>query len=140
MNRTVVTAATLVAIGMLALPSSAAPTKKPITKTYTATAAPGVLSVTAYCDTTPTTHDKHLETFKAPAAGQLKVALTGATGDWDAMLLDAAGTTLTMAANIGPGDETYSYRIKKAGSYTLMSCNTVGGPNATVKYTFTFAK
>src|SRR5688572_16902510 len=102
-------------VGALALPSSAAP-KKPITKTYTATAAPGILSIADYCDGTPTTHDKHLEPFKAPAAGSLKVVLSGATGDWDAMLLDAGGATVTMSANIGAGDESYSYRIKKAGA------------------------
>ena len=138
MNRTVVTAAVLVAVGTLALPSSAAPKKKPITKTYTATAVPSGVGLTSYCDGLPTTTDKHLEVFKAPAAGTIKVALTGATGDWDALLMDAAGTRLAYSANLGPGDESYSYKIKKAGSYTLMSCNGLGSPTATVKYTFTY--
>jgi hypothetical protein len=138
LNRTVVTAATLVAIGTLALPSSAAPKKKPITKTYTATAVPSGVGLTSYCDGLPTTTDKHLEAFKAPAAGSLKVALTGATGDWDALLLDSAGSRVAYSATLGPGDEAYTYKIKKAASYTLMSCNGLGGPTATVKYTFTY--
>lgn len=139
MNRTVLAAATIVAVGTLAIPSSAAP-RKPITKTYTATAYPGLLSVSDYCDTVPTTHDKHLEPFKAVAAGTIKVALSGATGDWDAMLMDSAGTRLAMSANIGTDGESYTFRIKKPGTYTLMSCNTVGGTTATVKYTFTFTR
>jgi len=139
MRRHVLTATALLAVGALALPSSAAP-PKPITKTYTATAAPSGLGLTAYCDTVPTTHDKHREAFKAPAKGTLKVTLSGAIGDWDAMLLDATDGKLTESANLGPGDETYSYKIKKAGAFTLLSCNGLGGPTATVTYTFTFTK
>lgn len=139
MRRTVLTSAALIAVGALALPSSAAP-PKPITKTYTATAAPSGLGLTEYCDGLPTTHDKHREPFKAPAPGTMKVTLSGAVGDWDAMLLDAADATLVMSATLGPGDESYSYKIKKPGKFTLMSCNALGGPTATVTYTFTFAK
>lgn len=138
MRRIGLTAITLVALGALALPSAAAP--KTITKTYTATAAPSGLGLTSYCDDLPTTHDKHREPFKAPAPGTLKVSLTGAIGDWDAMLLDSGDSTLTMSAALGPGDEAYTYKIKKAGSYTLLSCNGLGGPTATVKYTFTYGK
>ena len=138
MRRTVLTATVLLAVGAIALPASAKH-QKPITKTYTATAAPSVLGLTAYCDTVPTTHDKHLEPFKAPAAGTLKVAMTGHVGDWDAMLLDAGGGKLTESATLGPGDEAYSYKIKKASDFTIMSCNGLGGPTATVTYTFTFA-
>lgn len=139
MRRTVLTVTALVAVGALALPSSAAP-PKPITKTYTATAAPSGLGLTSYCDSLPTTHDKHREAFAAPAPGTLKVALSGAVGDWDVMLLDAADSTLVMSANLGPGDESYSHKIKKAGAFTILSCNGLGGPTATVTYTFTFAK
>lgn len=137
MSPTVPAAPALLAVGSLVLPASARP-PKPITKTYTATAAPGVLSFTAYCDTTPTTHDKHLEPFKAPAKGTLKLTLTQSAGDWDAMLLDASGAKVAESAEISVDPESYSYKIKKAGEFTLMSCNALGGPTAEVTYPFTF--
>lgn len=139
MRRHVLTATALLAVGALALPSSAAP-RKPITKTYTATAAPGGYGVALFCTGVPTPHDKHREAFKAPAGGTLKVALSGAVGDWDVFLLDAADEIVAESATLGPGDEGYSYKIKKAGEFTVLSCNGLGGPTATVTYTFTFAK
>lgn len=139
MRRSLLTVPALVGIAALALPGAAAP-PKPITKTYTATAAPSGLGLTAYCTGLPTTTDKHFEGFKAPAAGTLKVALSGAVGDWDAFLLDATGEILAESANLGPGDEGYSHKIKKAATFSLLSCNGAGGPTASVTYTFTFAK
>ncbi len=140
MRRVVLTATAFMAIGALALPSSAAPPRKPITKTYTATAAPSGVGLALLCTGLPTPTDKHREPFTAPAAGTLKVTLSGAVGDWDLVLLDAADETINESAALGPGDESYSQKIKKAGAFTILSCNGLGGPTATVTYTFTFAK
>ena len=136
MRRTVLTATALVAAGGLALPSSAAP-PKPITKTYTATAVPnGVVS--AFCTDVPTTHDKHFEPFDAPAKGTLKVSMTQSAGDWDMFLLDAGGSPVAESASLGVDPETYTYKVKKSQTLSLLSCNPLGGPTAEVTYTFTF--
>ncbi|HVF19433.1 MAG TPA: hypothetical protein VNA14_04230 [Mycobacteriales bacterium] len=139
MRRTVLTTTALIAVGGLALPSSAAP-PKPITKTYEATAVPSGLGMASYCDGVPTTTDKHLEPFKAPAKGTLKVVMSGVTGDWDLMLLDKGGSTLIMSAEIGTGDESYTHKISKPGDFTILSCNALGSLTASITYTFTFAK
>lgn len=140
MRRTILAATALTGIGALALPSAAAP-PKPITKTYTVTAAPSGIGLALYCNGFPTPHDKHSEPFKTPAKGTLKVTISGHTGDWDGLLLDASGERIAEAATMGPGDEAYTYKVKKAGEeLTLMTCNIIGGPTTTVTYTFTFGK
>ncbi|HVE98599.1 MAG TPA: hypothetical protein VNA12_05405 [Mycobacteriales bacterium] len=138
MRRTVLSATVLVAAGALALPSAAAP-PKPITKTYTVTAAPSGIGLAIYCNGFPTPTDKHSEPFKAPAKGTLKVKISGHVGDWDGLLLDAAGERIAEAATMGAGDEAYTYKFKKAADVTLMTCNVIGGPTTTVTYTFTFS-
>jgi len=139
MRRALLTATVLVSIGGLVLPASAAPKRKPITKTYTATAAPSGVGLALFCTGFPTTTDKHREAFVAPAAGKLQVTLTDAVGDWDLFLLDPSGERLVESANLGPGDETFTQKIKKAGAFTILSCNGLGGPTAKVTYTFAFA-
>lgn len=142
----------------LAAPADAAP-RKPITKTYEATApAP---DVTNYADSAgvdsysvcnqQVPNSYHVHTFTAPAPGKLNVKLYGFTGDWDVLLTDSRGTELTFGGNGIPaqvntpaeptvGDENITYKIKKAKTkINIIACNWVGGPTATVKYTFTYA-
>ncbi|HVE98602.1 MAG TPA: hypothetical protein VNA12_05420 [Mycobacteriales bacterium] len=137
MRRAVLATTVLAGIGALVLPSSAAP-PKPITKTYTVTAAPSGIA-SAYCTNMPTTHEKHYEPFSAPAKGTLKVSMTASAGDWDIFLLDAAGSTIAESASLGLDPESYTYKVKKAQKLSLLTCNPLGGPTATVTYTFTFA-
>jgi hypothetical protein len=141
----------LVAVASAAPAATAAP-KKPITKTYAVTApAP---DPTNYADPVQpgysvcamrVANSFNKTAFKAPAAGKLKVELSGFTGDWDLLLLDPKGTELgagggnDVATPAAPATELATVKIKKAGSYSIVACNWAGGPTGTVKYTFTYA-
>ena len=123
---------------------------KPITKTYTATApAPDptneATGAHAVCEMN-VPQSFHIEKFVAPGPGALKVEISGFVGDWDLLVQDPKGAdvaaatqtdTSTPAADDG---DSLALKIKKPGSYSIIACNWVGGPTATVKYTFTFAK
>ncbi|HEV2889489.1 MAG TPA: hypothetical protein VGX28_03865 [Frankiaceae bacterium] len=139
-------AAALIAAGA-AVPATAAP-RKPITKTYTATAPlpdpsnyaeQSPYSVCAQA--VPQSYDS--EEFKAPGAGKLKVELNGFQGDWDLLLLDSKGAEIANSGGTQPVDpavESLTAKVKKAGTvYTIIACNWAGGPTGTVKYTFTWA-
>ena len=145
MNRTAaltlgaLTAATVVAPGALA-----APPKKPITKTYTATAPapdPSNWAGQGYSVCAQNVPGSfHTEEFKAPAAGALKVELTGYQGDWYLLLMDAKAKEVAAS---GSGDvgapEVATIKLKKPGVISIVACNWAGGPTGQVKYTFTFA-
>ena len=141
MNRTatltiaVLAAATVAAPGALAAP-------KPITKTWTATAplpdptnvAGGDYSVCAM----HVPQSFHIEEFKVPAAGTLKIDLTGFVGDWDLLLLDAKDKEMAISGELPGTDEAIQVKLKKAGLVKIVSCNWAGGPTAEGSYTFTF--
>jgi len=140
-----VAAAALIAAGS-ALPATAAP-RKPITKTYTATAP--VPDPTNYAEMSYSVcaqavpQSAHVEVFKAPAAGKLKVELSGFVGDWDLLILDSKGAEVATSGGTQPVDpptEQATVKVKKAAAtYKIIACNWAGGPTATVKYTFTYA-
>lgn len=143
MNRTtVLTLAALVA-ATAAAPLAVAAPPKPITKTYTATApmpdpsnwAGQSYSVCAM--NVPQSY--HIEEFKAPAAGTLKVVLSKFEGDWDSLLLDAKGNEMAYggASDIA-GEEVLQVKFKKAADVQIIVCNWAGGPTGEVTYTFTF--
>ena len=145
------TGAALAAVAAIAAAGTvhAAP-KKPIEKTYTATApAPDptaeVTGAHAVCSMT-VPQSFHIEKFTAPAPGTLKVAIDGFVGDWDMLIQDpkgadvAAATAINTSTPASPSGDTATVKVKKAGDYSIIACNFAGGPTATVKYTFTFAK
>lgn len=144
-----VLAGSLVAAGF-AGQAEAAPKKKPITKSYEASAvAPDVTNNApsarySVCEMT-VPNSFHTHTFKAPAPGKLKVEMTGFYGDWDLLLLDPKSSEIAYggAADLGtpaaPVAEVMSGKIRKAGSYKIIACNFAGSPTAQVKYTFTYA-
>lgn len=149
MNRTaVLLAGTVALVGIAAPQSIAAPKKKPITKTYTATAvAPdptnflglatgGGYSVCAQ-NVPGSFHD---EPFKVPAAGTLKVELTGYTGDWDLLLMDGAKEELAYSGltELQGAPEVVSVKFKKATQTHIIACNWAGAPTGKVTYTFTY--
>ena len=127
------------AAGTLA-PALAAPAK-PITKTYTATAATP--------DPTPAAGDicdpalpssKHEEKFTVPAAGTLKVTMVQEL-DWALALLDSKGKRLAESDGGTPTDkEAMQVKFKKATDVVIRSCNFAGTPTSEITYTFTFAK
>ncbi len=147
-RRTLVPVAVLgVLAGALALPSDAAP-PKPITKEYTVTLAPfpNAEWSNACQEKSPIPSD-HEEPFKAPAPGLLKVQISGFIGDFDGAIVDGKGKYLAASDNAAATGGTspnavegISYKIKKAGDFKIRVCNFLGTPQATVKYTFTFAK
>ena len=90
----------------------------------------------------------HVESFKAPAAGTLKVEVTGFVGDWD-VALDSGGKRLAEGDNAsvtptsmstGSIVEKLTYKVKKPGKLDIQVCNFLGGPTGSGKYTFTFTK
>ena len=124
--------------------------KKPISKSYTATApapdptnAAGVNDYTVCAMTVPNSFDKH--EFKAPAAGKLKVTVTDIYGDWDLLITDGAGIERGSSGSggygtpVAPSTESTTVKIKKAGTYNIIACNWAGAPTASVKYVFTYA-
>jgi hypothetical protein len=144
MNRTATLTLVVLAAAITAAPAAVAG-PKPITKTYTATApvpdptnyVPGGYSVCA--QNVPQSF--HVEEFKAPAAGTLKVELTDYQVDWDLLLMDAKKKEIAAS---GDGDvgapEVTQIKFKKPAVVSIVACNWSGGPTGTVKYTFTFAK
>ena len=141
MNRTatltlaVLAAATVAAPGALAAP-------KPVTKTYTATApTPDPTNVaggyTVCAQNVPGSF--HIEPFKVPGAGTLKIELKKYQVDWDLLLMDGKGKELASSGSGGVGEpEVVQIKIKKPGPVSIVACNWSGGPTAKVKYTFTY--
>ena len=145
MNRTlavtlgVLTAATVAAHGAVAAPP------KPVTKTYTATAPlpdPSNFAELGYsvcAQNVPQSY--HIEEFKVPAAGTVKVVLTGFQGDWDLLLMDGAGKELAYGGALPPEtDEIAQVKFKKPTVLQIVACNWAGGPTGEVTYTYTPAK
>ena len=140
----VLAAAALIAAG-LAMPTTAAP--KPITKTYTATAPmpdPTNYAQQGYSVCAQNVPQSfHVENFKAPAPGKLKIEMSGFQGDWDLLLTDGKGSELANSGLTQPADpptESLTVKVKKKGAdFRIIACNWAGGPTGTVKYTFTYA-
>ena len=154
MSRLLVSAAAIgIAAGALALPADAAP--KTIEKSFAVTIPVPLLgsvgNINGACTGNPAGADvpnnMHVETFTAPAAGQLKVEVTGFVGDWD-MALESGGKRLAegdgsvtpTSMSTGSIVEKLTFKIKKAGEYDIVVCNFVGGPTGTGKYVFTYGK
>ena len=145
MKRSILLAAALAAAGSVVLPASAAP--KTMSGTYTATAP--VPDPTPFTGQTggncrPTLDQaKHEQEVALPAAGTWEVEVSGYTGDWAAAIVDPKGTVVADADNdvstiAAMAPEKIKYKVKKAGSWAIRSCNFAGGPTATVKWKFTY--
>lgn len=127
-----------------AAPSAlAAPKKKPITGSYTATAptpdptnfVPGKYPVCA--QNVPGSYDAH--PFTVPAKGTLHIDLTGFVGDWDLLLVDADKAMIGESGNTPPvNEETVDVSFKKSQKVSIIACNWAGGSTGNVKYVFTY--
>lgn len=146
-RRTLVPVAAMgVLAAALGLPADAAP--PPITKTYSVTALPFPQAQWGSpCQEKSPIPSDHEEEFSAPAAGTLKVVISGFQGDFDGAILDSKGKYLAASdnaaatPNTAPGvKETTTYKVKKAQDLVIRTCNFAATPQATVTYTFTFAK
>ena len=149
MNRTATLTLAVLAAATVAAPGALAAPPKPITKTYTATAptpdptnwagSAGVETYSVCAMNVPGSF--HIEEFKVPAAGTLKVELSKFQGDWDSLLLDGKGNELTYGgASDVTGTEIMQAKFKKADKVQIIACNWAGGPTGEVTYTFTYAK
>ncbi len=140
-------------IAVLVAPASAAP--KPIAKSFdVAMAVPGgaisnPTGTQACSPAAETPQSMHVESFKAPAAGTLKVEVTGFLGDWDLALNDGKGKRVAEGDNAsvtptnmstGSVVEKLTYKVKKAGDLRIIVCNFAGGPTGKGRYVFTFAE
>ena len=137
----------LVAVGLVS--PALATHKKPITETYTATAAtpdPGNAVTGTLCDgVNPAGTGEHLHEFAVPEAGVLEVILTDYQGDWDLAVRNSKGANIGESGAggyqpVAGSDEKVKVKIKKAETLTIVGCNWAGSPTATVKLTFTFAR
>ena len=147
MNRPLVLALALVAGATIATtPASAAKPKKPITGTFTQsdpTPDPTGNATTGnqnHC-TGKLPQEKPFQ-FKAPAAGKLKVELSGFQGDWALQILDDKGNVLggdDVTPDTAGTTESATVKIRKKMTVGILPCNMGGGPSATAKYTFTYA-
>ena len=145
MNRTAALLAASLAVGTVAAPAAlAAPKKKPIVVQYTANAptpdpSNGTNDYSVCAQNVPNSFDAR--PFKVPAAGRLKVELTGYQVDWDLLLMDAEATEIAGSGSGGyqGGPETVEVKLKKAQTVTVVACNWAGGPTGNVKITFTYA-
>ena len=152
MSRRSLAALAVVSVGVIAFAGAgeAAPTPKPpITGSYSVGPLLPFPNATwgQPCQdaTLPPSQDLHPVTL--PAVGVLKVVVTGFQGDWDAAIVNAAGKHVAASNNASQTpptgvniDETITFKVKVPGKYSILSCNFLGTPLATVNYTFTYAK
>lgn len=136
-SRLVLATVPVALLGVAVAPSFAGP-KKPIEKSYSASApVPG--GWVGGCDgSIPMA--AQLDDFKVPAAGKLKIDLSGFVGDWDLYLYEG-DKELGVSQNIQPlsEGEQLVVKLKKATTVTIAACNFNGGPDGTVDLVFTYA-
>ena len=136
MRRPVLAALPLALLVLSGTAAVAGPKPKPFTTTYEASApVPGVNSACA--GGVPMA--RHLRDVPVPAAGRLKVDLTGFAGDWD-LRLQQAGKDIAESQLLQPLDgqtESIVFPVKKAGTFTVVACNYYGGPTGSVRVAYT---
>ena len=129
-----------VALGVAAAPSFAAPKKPaPITKSFSAAANPDPTPNATGACTQDVPGGEFVEPFTVPAAGTLKVELTGFQGDWDLCVLDASGAVIGSSTGfVEATTEVVQIKLKKKTPVQIVAQNSLGGPTAAGKYTFTY--
>ena len=144
--------AAVAAVGILAAgayaPATAAPKKKPITKTYDLQ----LLPVPDPPSGSSCLRDElegisiHTETIKPTGPGMLSIKVTKFAGDWDITLTDkdgeematGTGTTTGGGAPATDGTDTLELKIKKAQELRISVCNFAGSPSATASFTYKY--
>ena len=76
--------------------------------------------------------------FKAPAAGSLKVSISGFTGEWALDLRDAKGNVLAETDELG-GFESLTIKLRKPTVVSIAPCNLAGTPEALISLVFTYS-
>lgn len=140
--------ATLAALGVVIAgayaPATAAPKKKPITKSYDLVLLPIQGNPNGAC-VTPQLEGISVDTQKISPSGPgfLTVKVTGYYGDWDISVKDAEGGEITKGSgndtpNPGAGEETAEVKFKKAEPLQIAICNFAGTPQAHATFTYTY--
>lgn len=143
MSRTPLVLLAVTALAATAAPALAAPPKpKPITQEV------------AFTDATPdysgwaVGSDSHCAgvlpreaayEFKAPAAGSLKVSISGFDGEWALELRDAKGNVLAETDVLAPEQETLTIKLRRPGIVNIAPCNLAGTPEALISLVFTYS-
>ncbi len=155
-RRLTVSLVALTCAALTAVPSQAAPKKKPapIKGSYALTLLPdptvnvfttsGQSAPGAPCGVIPQAQDRHA--FTIPAAGELKLVLdahdpapgTPYVFDWDLYLLDSSGAVINEGTS-SEAHEEIGQKFKKGAKVTFLACNLNGEQNATVSYVFSYA-
>lgn len=144
MNRLPLALALLTGAVLTATPGAAAPKPKP----------KPITQEVAFTDTTPdysgwaVGEDSHCAgllpreeayAFKVPAAGTLKVSISGFTGEWALDLRNEKGAVLAETDVLAPETEALTVKLRKAGVVNIAPCNLAGTPEALISLVFTYA-
>ena len=138
-------AGALAAVGVLGLGVPAeAKHKKPVVVSYEVTApVPYPVEDTSHCTAGIEGTTKNTRLITLPDSGVLQVELSGFLGDWVLELFDAKGRMLAQAAELDPTNTAPVRKVtykkgSKGQKLQIAVCNVEGGPQAKVKYTFTY--
>jgi hypothetical protein len=134
----------VLAIGALALPADAKPKPKPVTQSWDVTAVPFPMEASSHCKEGVEGVSRATRDVTLPGRGTLVAELTGFHGDWVLEVYDAKGRMVGQGYSpLSPGSTGRAKVTVKKGlkgqKLSIAACNFTGGPNATAKYTFTYA-
>ncbi len=141
MRRLTVASAAVIAAGVVATPSLAAPKPKPINQTVPfrdATLDPSGTAVGSDGHCSGLLPREKAYAFQAPAAGTLKASISGFSGEWAMQLRDAKDKVLA-EDDVTGGFETLSVKVRKPGVINVLPCNLAGTPDSVITLVFTFA-
>jgi hypothetical protein len=134
-TRLVLAVLPLAVLGFAVAPSSAAP--KPMKGEFDAAGLPDPTpTATEVCQGLSPVSRTEVP-LKIPAAGKLKVELTGFEGDWDLTVENKDGEIVGESAGfVEATTETIQIKLKKAAELTIVACNFAGGPVASGSYEY----
>lgn len=75
-----------------------------------------------------------------PASGVVDVAISGFTGEWSLMITDKNGRVIATADADAPATESTSFRMRRAGTISILPCNIAGTFEASLTYGYTYKK
>lgn len=142
MTRTPLALLVVAAVAATAAPGLAAPKPKPITQEVPFTDATPDYSGWAVG---PDSHCAGLlpreapYEFKAPAAGSLKVSISGFDGEWALDLRDAKGNVLAETDVLAPEQETLTIKLRRPMVVNIAPCNLAGTPEALISLVFSYS-
>ena len=128
-------------LALSAAPGAAAPKPKPIAQEVPYTdATPDysgwVVGTDSHCAGLLPREEPYA--FKAPAAGTLKVSISGFTGEWALDLRNDKGAVLAETDVLAPEQESLTVKLRKGGVVNIAPCNLAGTPEALISLLFTY--